>query len=57
MTFHVTVISDGVISDLMVMTLSDDVVLRILGEYIPVEKEDRMQILDYIDTFLQERGK
>lgn len=55
MTFHVTVVSDGVLSDLMVMTFSDDVVLRIWDEYIPVEKEDRTQILDCIDTFLQEK--
>ena len=56
MTFHVTVVSDGVLSDLMVMTFSDDVVLRIWDEYVPVKKEDRTQILDCIDTFLQEEG-
>ena len=57
MTFHVTVVADGILSDLMVMTFSNDVVLRILGEYIPVEKENEMQILDCIDEFLKEGGK
>lgn len=36
MTFHVTVVADGTFFDLMVMTFSNDVVLRIMGEYVPV---------------------
>ena len=52
MTFHITVVADGTFSDFMVMTFSNDVVLRVLGEYVSVKKEDVMQILDCIDKFL-----